>query len=420
MSGCMMKTAKAEHKSADFESRYMNSGSTAESEYAPASSRGPAIRESVSYGEEQGGLRDLFKGRFGKKKPEAPATFDGKTEDQLQISGPTLQKVSGHRVTDGDGGRFLTPENVVDLSKITDPAQREDEINYQAFMRSKTPPTQLAQNPKIRDRVMRDFTQEMQGALRKSMSPDSTVGKAQDQAERDAMAAAFRLNGNGMKGFGQLIRGNMPEHFMDALMDYGELGMRGVDQRHAAKVLEDTKGEKRSVEDYLHGTNGVAADPEVQKMVAVRDGAYKYIQSQFDRDGSPLAGIVADAEDAFDLGDGEMFGTEDLRSAILMNVVLNRVVTPEITRQAGGRLAPSNGELQDLEKVIEEAEPGSRQQKKAQKQYDRLSEQRAPDEKMFEYGRWLQSGVKIRDDASLQQKSNRGFMTSLKKHFRKR
>ncbi|MCR5093410.1 MAG: hypothetical protein K6B72_05505 [Lachnospiraceae bacterium] len=79
----LLKNNTAECEAGDAAFKYMNSGSTAESEHASAPSHGPKIRESVSYGEEQGGLRDWFRRKFGRNK-----------EEDIKISQPSFR---GHR-----------------------------------------------------------------------------------------------------------------------------------------------------------------------------------------------------------------------------------------------------------------------------------------------------------------------------------
>ncbi|MCR5093411.1 MAG: hypothetical protein K6B72_05510 [Lachnospiraceae bacterium] len=347
MSGSMMKTAKAEHKSADFESRYMNSGSIAESEHAPAPSRGPEIRESVSYGEEQGGLRDWFRKR---------------KMDKMQISEPTLKQAVSHvAVGDSSNGGHLRDEYTAGF----DGPISEDELKYQDFLGSDVLhiDREMAHDPKIQQRALNDFIQ----GTRQTIAGEPN----QEQA-----LVRLRSKAPGMRGMSHILGGVMPEGFSDQIYQLGKIHMQGMDEGLLQRVRDDSKISGHMEKDMLE--SGEMND--VVKMNSMRQVVYGMTERMVNQEGSEVGDFLGRAQAAFE---GTPVQDEDMQSAFLMNMLMNRVVAPVITPMARAT----------------EKDPAMVQ-------------------KMEEYNRWLENGAKF-SLKGIDNNPRKGFLTSLKSRFHK-
>ena len=384
-------------------------------------SGGAEASHSVEYGSEQGGFFDSFKKRFGKKKKdetdpleEWASSMSDEEIANLTTSAPQLKAVRKHTPSSSSTGKeFLTQNGSADLSGITDSAQREDELRYQTFLQSDEVPRELASDPKIQSRAISDYQGFVQGQLAKYLTPKAQAGEITPEDEQDAFVNTIRINSPKLKGMSQLLRASLPEKFTDALYSLGEVGMQSIDAYHfdddaqgtRLSIEGDIKGERHTVEDYMYGTNGVEADPEVLKMVALRDQAYSYIQSQVDKEGSDTQRYMLEAAKAYSFG-GKQIGSDDDISASLMNTLVLRSIAPDISSKA--------------QKAMESATAAKAGALEGSEEWKAASEGERKAKGVGEYAKWLQFGVKNKQGADLSKRSSYRFLSAMKKHFKKK
>ena len=321
---------------------------------------GAGLQESVSYGEEQGGLRDWFRGKFGKKKEDL---------EKINISQPTLQKAVKSRVGVQGSGETLVPDFTADLSGVS-PGSMEEELKYQEFVAADQfhVNRDLAHDPKIQDRAVRDFIAGGQKTMK-------NVG-----TERGALEA-MRDNPTGIRGMANLLTGMLPEHFNDAMYQWGKMSMQGLDLDSLSSIREDrAHGAEREQEALL--SDEVT---DVHKINNARGVGLSMVQSVVDNDETGIGDILARAQGVFD---GTAVQDQDQQSAYLMNFLLNRVITPHIKDTAQGK-SPEG------------------------------AKDAAETKQMMEYNAWLMQGGKFAFGKSLDGNKHQRFLSAMKKRFRK-
>ncbi len=387
MTGGYVKTGKYERETGSVQSRYMNDASVRESTGTFEPAGAPEIHESVSYGEDQGGLRDAFRRRFGKKKTpeeeneERLSGFASSLSDSeianLSISGPSMQQAVRHKGTETAGGNVrLDVDKTLDVSGMGD-VRRDEELRYQEFLNSADAPRALAQDPTIRARALGGFLTQ----ARANMAQGSASGDASM-----TLSAAFRGNGPEMKGFSQLLRASIPERTMNGLYQFGQLGMDGVDAGKLAEALSYKKRMGLREADMM-------SNPDFKQANDVREGAYGIIQAMVNDENSETGALLDEARGVFD---GSIVTDEDQISGQLMNLLMNRAITPDLSTMARSRQAS--------------AQAAGLEDPKNQAAFDAAKRTEM-------YSNALLAGANLHPTRGLATNEHQGFMTSLKKRF---
>ncbi|MBR4529380.1 MAG: DUF4157 domain-containing protein [Lachnospiraceae bacterium] len=322
-------------------------------------SGGESTQESVSYGEEQGGIRDWFKSRFGKKEePAAPkggarlrrniandealTAFAGSMSKRqiqnLEISEPTLQTAIAHGPERG-----VTQEQIQQASdkaaqsgSIEDMTALEglyrpnytakfsglsgqalsDEMKWQDFIapdigtQAGMVNRELAHDPAIQQRALNEFIGTKNAAMRKHGDEASQMAEMRNDA--------------GTRGIAHVLTGLMPENFLDGIYQWGKISTNGMDTKRIDEVFKNPdEMQKDMTADYV---------TDAMKMSSARDVGMTLIQGMVDREGSEVGDMLTRAKPVFE---GTAVDTDDKQSAMLMNMLMNRVITPAVSGMAG-------------------------------------------------------------------------------------
>ena len=350
-------------------------------------SGGESTQESVSYGEKQGGIRDWFKKKFGKKEPETltpkqraarenearMTEFAESLGDEgianLDISGPTLQSITANRPS--VDRTQLDQFRSIDVSKLSGEGF-SDELKYQDFIASDHANGQinreLARDPKIQERALTEFI--------------TTYRKQMDGKSRDEAMLALRSSDKGSNGLAHVLAGLMPQGFREGLYSLGQTGLQGTDVARTEQVRNDrTPGR---LEQELASEKANPDGPQdLSKMEQTREQAYSMIQHVVEKNGSEVGDMLTRAGSG--LFDGMEFRGEEMpaemQSAAMMNMLVNRVISPRIDRKSADETDQTEAD------------------------------------KLHGFSGWLLSGTKFGSD--LEGNRNRRFLSTLKKRLSK-
>ena len=230
------------------------------------------MNETVSFGEEQGGLLDRIRGRFGKKKDTKDTGPKLIQKDRTNTRAAALNEMI----------KNATPEQLADplMQKI------------------------------VQDAFNEGMSRRMQGKDKKSA------------------AWELRTNTDETTMMSSMLNRLMPEGFMEQLDTLGMAGMENIDADYITRVQKDDTRGVDYVEEMGDMTNEAGYDPEMVKLSGLRSQLYGNIEHMVDS--SQVGSFLAGAKGMFN---NTAFDDEEEQAGMLMSLLFNRAITPAITNK---------------------------------------------------------------------------------------
>ncbi|MBR5969310.1 MAG: DUF4157 domain-containing protein [Lachnospiraceae bacterium] len=248
------------------------------------------MSETVSFGEEQGGLLDKIRGVFGRGRRNQ--------QDDIQISDPTLVSQN-----------MMSSKDVLAMMDKATPEQMTD--------------------PKMEELVLKTFNREQSQRMRgQNLKSDM---------------ATYRDNNTTSRMMTKMMTALTPQSLINLVDQVGMMGMEGIDTAYLDRVKDAGGGHGgRMLEEGAYADQDGIFDPELGKLASLRDQhILPHIQSAVSGDDSRIGNFLAGARGSFE---NSAITDEDVQSGMLMSMFLNRVVTPQIDNMNRNR---SKDGLQD-------------------------------------------------------------------------